>query len=238
MAILKAIILKSIPYSETQRILHVFAAEKGYTSLITPESWFKRKSNTSFQCMQIVEIEYIQNKRERLHKVKTITLDKNTTAIYFDIYKMNIALLWGEILYLVLRNEERNEPLFEYLENSIEYLNSSQNDIANFNLFFLFRLCGLLGFSIDTSTFRPGYVFNINDGHFYPQGYNDTYLTGPHSARIIQQFCTCPLKKVGNIPLNRQSRSILLDILFLFLGFHLNIDFNIKSIKVIREIFS
>ncbi|KIO45350.1 MULTISPECIES: DNA repair protein RecO [Porphyromonadaceae] len=238
MEVTNAIVLKNIPYTENQRILSVFSAERGFLSLITPVNTIKRRNNHATQCMQIVEIEYIFNEKNNIHKLTTIVNTRNTTAIYLDVYKMNIALLWGEILNLTLRNEGKNETLYEYIENSIEYLNSAQRDIANFNLFFLFHLASLLGFDINSSTYRPGYILNLNDGNFYPTAGNDSYSTGPHAAQAIYKLCNSPLADIGNIPLNRQSRSIILDILLLFLSFHLNINFNIKSIKVIREIFS
>ncbi len=234
----KAVILKSIPHSEQQQILHVYSEERGYMQLITPAALFKRKTNSSAQCMQVVEIEFIPNERGGLHKLKTLSTLVNTSEIYFDVYKMNIALLWGEVLHLMLRDSEPNPGLFEYIKASVEYLNATQEDIANFNLLFLFRLSKLLGFSIDHSTYQDGYVFSINDGCFYPAATSSSYHSGPHAAKAIHSLCTCQLQTLKNIPLNQQSRKILLDIVLLFLGFHLNIDFNTKSIRVIREIFS
>ena len=209
----KAIILKSIPHSEQQQILHVYSEERGYMQMITPLALFKRKANTSAQCMQIMEIEFIPNERGGLHKLKSLSPLVNTSAIYFDVYKMNIALLWGEILNLVLRDSDPNPGLYEYISK-------------------------LLGFSIDNSTYHPDHVFNINDGCFYPAGSPGNYYTGPLSAKAIHALCTCQLQELKNIPLNQQGRKILLDIALLFLGFHLNLDFNTKSIRVIREIFS
>lgn len=238
MQTVKAIILKSLPYSEQQQIMHVYSAERGYMQLITPMALFKRKNNHTVQCMQIVEIEYFPNERGGLHKLKSASSLVNTSSVYFDVFKMNIALLWGEILDLVLRHSDPNEDVFEYIRYSVEYLNTSREDIANFNLLFLFRLSRIMGFGIDTDTYRPDYVFNINDGCFYPTGAPENYYTGPHSARIIRELCVCPLESLKDIPLNQQSRKILLDIALLFLGFHLNLDFNTKSIRVIREIFS
>lgn len=53
----------------------------------------------------------------------------------------------------------------------------------------------------------------------------------------IYKLCTCAVHEVKDIPLNQAARNILLDIIFLFYSTHLNINFNIKSIQVIREIF-
>ena len=106
--------------------------------------------------------------------------------------------------------------MFDYLTHSIEYLNSTHNDIGNFNLYFLYRLAGFIGFRINTSSWQENYVFNINDGSFYPSDPATPYISGPNTAKIIYQLCTCPLAEIKAIPLNRQSRNILLDVILLF----------------------
>lgn len=232
----RAIILKSANYSDTQKIVHAYTREMGYLSFISPAFIFKKR-NCAANSMQIVEIEFFENEKSNLHKLKSITPISNTSAIYFDVYKMNIALLWSEVLNLILKNEQKNENLFDFIVQSTEYLSSAQDNSGNFNLFFLYRLTTLLGFRIDTASWAEGYVFNINDGCFCPSGTDSPYISGPNSAKVVCRLCTCQLEELKELALNRQSRNILLDIIFLFFGIHLNIDFNIKSIRVIREIF-
>ena len=218
MEIVQGIILKTIPYSETQKIIRIYTKEKGYLSMISPSVVFKRKTKT-VHLLQISEIEFFENEKSDLHKLRQISPIINLPELYFDIFKMNILLLWGEILNLILKNEGKNEELFDYLTHSIEYLNSTHNDI-------------------NTSSWQENYVFNINDGSFYPSDPATPYISGPNTAKIIYQLCTCPLAEIKAIPLNRQSRNILLDVILLFYSIHLNINFNIKSIQVIREVFA
>ena len=224
MEIVQGIILKTSPYSETQKIIRIYTKEKGYLSMISPSVVFKRKTKT-VHLLQISEIEFFENEKSDLHKLRQISPIINLPELYFDIFKMNILLLWGEILNLILKNEGKNEELFDYLTHSIEYLNSTHNDIGNFNLYFLYRLAGFIG-------------FRINTGSFYPSDPATPYISGPNTAKIIYQLCTCPLAEIKAIPLNRQSRNILLDVILLFYSIHLNINFNIKSIQVIREVFA
>ena len=205
--------------------------------MISPSVVFKRKTKT-VHLLQISEIEFFENEKSDLHKLRQIFPIINLPELYFDIFKMNILLLWGEILNLILKNEGKNEELFDYLTHSIEYLNSTHNVIGNFNLYFLYRLAGFIGFRINTSSWQENYVFNINDGSFYPSDPATPYISGPNTAKIIYQLCTCPLAEIKAIPLNRQSRNILLDVILLFYSIHLNINFNIKSIQVIREVFA
>lgn len=124
MEIVQGIILKTSPYSETQKIIRIYTKEKGYLSMISPSVVFKRKTKT-VHLLQISEIEFFENEKSDLHKLRQISPIINLPELYFDIFKMNILLLWGEILNLILKNEGKNEELFDYLTHSIEYLNST-----------------------------------------------------------------------------------------------------------------
>lgn len=236
MELTKAVVLKTLNYTDTRKIIQVYSEERGYLSLISPSVVFKRKSNP-VQTMQPVEIEYFWNDKGNLHTVRSISPLVNLPELYFDIYKMNIILLWGEILNLILKNEGKNEDLFTFLTRSVEYLNSTRSDTGNFNLFFLYRLAGLIGFRINAASWQENYVFNIADGSFYPDTAGTPYISGPNTAKMIHRLCTCEVEELREIPLNRQSRNILLDVILLFYSTHLNIDFNIKSIRIIREVF-
>ena len=40
----RGIILNTVPFSDTQKIIHLYAKEKGYLSMLSPSSVFKRKN--------------------------------------------------------------------------------------------------------------------------------------------------------------------------------------------------
>lgn len=231
------IVLKVTAYTDTQKIVHLYTREKGYLSMIAPSAIFKRKSKP-VHLLQIAEVAYMENERGGLHRLQSAESAVNLPELYFDVIKMNIVLLWGEILNILLKNEGKNEAVFDLVVQSAEYLNTSEGDTGNFNLFFLYRLAAPLGFRIDTETWREGYLFNAGDGCFYPADGRMPCISGPNTARIVHRLCTCEVKELRAIPLNRAARNILLDVILAFFRIHLNTDFNIKSIRVIREIFA
>ena len=236
MELCKAIILKTSHYSDTQKMVYAYSQEKGYITFISSSFLFRQKKQP-IQLMQISEIEYIENAKTGIHKLQTISPLYASPNIYFDIIKMNILLLWGEVLHLILRHEEKNETLFQFITESIEYLNETTQGIGNFNLLFFYRLSGIIGYRIQTDSWQAGYLFNVQDGCFYPSGQQHGEISGPNTAHIIYKLCTGSIQEIMEIPLNQHSRNILLDIVLLYFSGHLNINFNIKSINVIREVF-
>ena len=95
-----------------------------------------------------------------------------------------------------------------------------------------------MGFRIDAESWREGHVFHAGDGCFHAPESGTPCISGPNTAKIIHRLCTCEVEDLKGIPLNREARNILLDVILTFYSIHLNIDFRVKSIRVIREIFA
>ena len=153
-------------------------------TFMAPSFVFKRNNSRTAVCMQIAEIELYENTRSGLHKLKTMIPVVHNAAVYLDVYKMNIALLWSEVLNLLLKKEPKNDALFDFIRYSVEYLNTTDGDIANFNLFFLYRLAALMGFRINTETYADGSLFNVHDGNFVLPGSGASFISGPNAANI------------------------------------------------------
>ena len=89
------VILKTQDYTDNRKIVSVFSKERGYMTFMAPSFVFKRNNSRTAVCMQIAEIELYENTRSGLHKLKTMIPVVHNAAVYLDVYKMNIALLWS-----------------------------------------------------------------------------------------------------------------------------------------------
>ncbi len=59
--------------------------------------------------------------------------------------KQTIALFLGEFLFYALRNEGASQPLFQFLLNSLLWLDGKESGFANYPVTFLIRLTRFLG---------------------------------------------------------------------------------------------
>lgn len=85
MEIVQGIILKTSPYSETQKIIRIYTKEKGYLSMISPSVVFKRKTKT-VHLLQISEIEFFENEKSDLHQNSVKSLRSSTCPSYISIF--------------------------------------------------------------------------------------------------------------------------------------------------------
>jgi DNA repair protein RecO (recombination protein O) len=233
-----AIVLKNAQLPGGRVVTRVFSRERGYLSLVVPRMIDGRPTAAFTRCMQPVEIEFDDLPRGDLRRVLSIAPSRPVEEIYGDVIKRGVALLWSEVLAPVLAHEERNEPLHDYLARSVEYLNAAAAGVANFNLFFLYHLCAFLGFRVDTSSYRRGYLFNVTDGHFHAPPPTSPFTPDAHHSALIRGLCDDPLEASARLPLDRSSRVALLDTVLHFIGFHLDVNFDTKAIRVVRSIFS
>lgn len=230
-----AIILKRIQYNDKQSIIHTYTLKDGFMEFITPNSSQRKK--WGIIPMQVVEIEFFLNQKGKINSVKNI-YSVNSNASTFEIANMNILMLWAEVLSVILRKEDCNPNIFDYIRSSIEYINEDTQNAQILNLFFLYNLLKFIGFKIDTSTYREDYLFSVEDGCFYPEKSPNKTISGVNSAKIIFKLSTCKAKDIDKIRLHKNSIKILLDIFLIYIDRHLNTKlYNNKSIKIIYEVF-
>lgn len=98
MEIVQGIILKTSPYSETQKIIRIYTKEKGYLSMISPSVVFKRKTKT-VHLLQISEIEFFENEKSDLHQTPSNLSDHQPARVIFRYFQ-------DEYPFVVGRNSE------------------------------------------------------------------------------------------------------------------------------------
>ena len=144
----QAIVLHSLKYGESKLIVDMFTRMHGRQSFIVsiPKTNKGKMKKQFFQPLTLLEIETDIRPKLQLQKLDDVRLAVPFTSIPFEPDKLAIALFVAEFLYYALRSEQRNELLYDYLENSILWLDGQQNRFANFHLVFLLRLTRFLGF--------------------------------------------------------------------------------------------
>jgi DNA repair protein RecO (recombination protein O) len=129
-----------------------------------------------------------------------------------------------ELLVKTLREEETNLPLFQFLVESIVYLEETEEHYENFHLQFLAKLASYLGFGAETVREMEQ---ELNE-NLYP------YKLEPVMRDSLQAFIHLPFDYPAH--LTRLQRSKLLDTLVFYYKIHLEGLGEIRSLEVLREL--
>ena len=136
---LKAIVLHSIKYKENSSIVYLYTNGFGrQTYLINGLRSSKGKTKVNlFHSLFLLDIEAYHNPKSDIQRLKECQLTVPLQSIPFTLTKSSLALFISELLYKVIREEEPNTDLFDFLYHSIMMLDQLEDGVANFHLHFL-----------------------------------------------------------------------------------------------------
>ena len=235
----QAIVLHSLKYGETRLIVDMFTRSQGRQSFIVsiPKSVKGKIKKQLFQPLTLLEIESDLRPKLQLQKLSDVRLASPFSSIPFDPNKLSISLFIAEFLYYALRSEQHNEPLFDYIVNSIQWLDAQTDRFANFHLVFLMRLSRFLGFYPNLDHYQTGDYFDLRESIFLstPPVHRD--FLHPQEAEKIQLMMRMDFPTMHLFRMSHQERNRLLEVSLIYSRLHLPDFPELKSVSVLQELY-
>ena len=218
----QGIVLGYIRYRETSVIANVFTEAWGLQGYLVQGVRTKkpRYSIALFQPLMLLDMVVYHKKQGGLQRVAEIRCHRPNSHILGNLKKAAIAVFLAEFLSKVVREEECNKGLFDFLRQSVITLDEEATHYELFYLRFLLQLGHYLGFGIDKA--EDIYVQLRRSGQYrmMPQ----EVIAGIDS--LIQ----------GYVPMDRGLRRQVTDVLIRFYQLHIDSLDTLKSLKVLQEI--
>jgi len=232
----KAIVLSALKYQEKSLIVKCFTLSEGLKSYFVPSAFSLKKSNQRiayFQPLTLIEIEANHKNKASLEYFKEVKISFPYTSITTNIFKSTIVIFLSEVLHHAIKEEEKNESLFTFLETALIWLDT-HDEIANFHLILLLEVTKFLGFYPDDSDVDFPF-FDIVEGNFsLHQGMNSI---AQNESLLLKKLME--LKFDSDLKLFTSSeRQIVLKILLDYYTIHLDGFKRPKSLEVLKEVFS
>jgi DNA repair protein RecO (recombination protein O) len=234
------IVLHTIKYSENSLILIVYTEEYGRQSYMLTGIHSKKTSSAKklIQPLSILSFEVYYKSSRELQKIKEYKSISPLTGIHSSIVKTTIGLFIAEILYRAIKEEEKNSNLFSFIFNSIQYLDLADKGVENFHLTFLIQLSKYLGFFPDDNYDSYHSCFNTLIGSFVPFTEHDKNLVNPYESLIIKKIIHMNYHDLAELEITGSIRTAILDKLILFYQAHSEGISQMKSHKILQEVFS
>lgn len=229
----KAIVISSLRYQEKSLIVRCFTHSSGLKSYFVPSAFTaKKKSIAYFQPLTLIEIEANHKNKGSLEHFKEVKIAVPYQTLNTDIVKSTIVIFLSEVLHHAIKEEEKNESLFTFLETALIWLDT-HDEIANFHLILLLEITKFLGFYPDDSDIELPF-FDIVEGHF----------AFHQSINCISAQDTFLFKKLLELKFDSSQkfftaseRQILLKTILDYYVIHLVGFKKPKSLEVLREVF-
>lgn len=230
----EGIILRTIKYSETSIITKVFTRELGIQSYIVKGVRNEKNRNKAvvFLPGNILEIDVYKRNSKELQFLKEFRFKSIYHSITFNVIKSSMMMFLMEILNKVLKEEEHNEELYVFIENSLLQLDNMLEIDLNFHLHFLIQLTAYLGFSPSDNYTDYTCHFNLAEGVFVENNTEHLHCLDSINSKWISNLLHH--EKLEGI--NNASRELLLQHILQYYNFHLPNFNDIKSHKILHEV--
>ena len=185
----RAIVLQSIKYGDSSLVVKMLTEEMGVQSFMV-KGVFGKKSKMKaalFQNMTLLEI-VAEIGGSSLGFIKEISLAhyyKNNTV---DFKKTTILIFISELLSKSIAESEPDTALFNYVYESMLWLDEVESSYADFPIIFAMRLSFYLGFFPNTDTYTEGSCFDLLDGNFKTLN-NDIYQIDAELSEAFYFMC-------------------------------------------------
>jgi DNA repair protein RecO (recombination protein O) len=234
----KAIVLSSLKYNDSSLIVKCYTEDEGLKSYLIRGILKAKKGGLKvayFQPLTQLNIIASHNNKGTLNSIKEVQISNPYKTIYKDIVKQSVVMFLSEVLTYSIKEEETNNPLFDYLESGLNWLDL-HDKITNFHLLFLLNLTRFLGFYPDLSE-KDKLGFDLVEGNFTNITSQKNIIVGNNFYQF-KKLLGINFDGIENVSFNKHERQVVLKIIIQYFELHLDGFRKPKSLQILETVFS
>ena len=234
----EAIILNSLKHSDKTTIVNCYTKHFGRISFAVFCTHGKKSAvrTAHLQPLSVVEIDVMHVPGRDMQRIKDLKMDFTFSSIPFDPVKSALALFLAEMLSKVLRQPDEDDILFNFLLDSVKYLDKENQNLADFHLIFLLKLTQYLGFYPNYDSNEIKY-FDLMNGVFELHKPSHTHFLSDDYALLFFSLLNSDYNETGHLNIGRNTRKILLKAILDYYRLHVSDFHGLKSLAVFQSLF-
>ncbi len=236
----EGIVLRGVKYGENNIIATIYTKEWGRQAYIVNVSRNRKSQNRSgiLQPLFFVNIVAYQKNTREIQRIKELKNQPVYQSIPFDVVKSSQIIFLAELLYKIFREQESSPDTFSFIKNSLLYYDLTENPAANFHLWFMFRMTEFAGIMPDTS--KAGFEgwFDMRGGAIVPFEPSHPFFMNKEATGVLIKLASLEIKDIAKLRISSPLRNSLTLKLVEYYQLHFERLGEIKSLKVLHELFS
>jgi len=220
-----AIILRTVDYGDSSKILTVLSHEDGKIALIAHSAKKpKNKFSGLIEVGNILDVVYYLKKNRSVQILKEASYAEKTFSLRQDFEKMAVSLSAIELIEQLLHQSEVNKPLFNFTRNFLTWLDDSDVPTASIFPYLQIRLINVMGLGLQLQSSENSnspYYLNIEHGTVGTKGATSrSYKLTDNQFHYIAKTIQSHNSAVFNIPFANDELKELVTYLDRYLYFH------------------
>ncbi len=236
----RGIVFHKIKYSESSFIIKVYTEQFGLQTLMV-RGIRSRKSKFKaalFQHLSLLDLVIYRNEKKDIHHIKEVKTAYPFSTIPFSIKKSSIAIFINEVLYKSIKEEEKNDPLFQFLYNSIQILDMKEEGLAEFHILFLIQLSKYLGFFPTGNFSENKQTFDLLEGKFINSSNSSNLVMNRPFSEFLFRSLALNYDSSKGLGLSGKLKNEFLEYLLKYYRMHIPSFGELNSHIILREVLS
>lgn len=234
----RGIVFKTTDYAETSVIVQIFTETFGLQSYII-NGIRKPKAKIRLNMIQplhLVDLVVYHKPNGNIQRIAELRNSPIFESIPYNLVKSSLTLFLNEVLYKVVRQHHDDEPLFEFVFQSIILLDKMEIGLANFHLWFMIRLSRFLGFFPQLPNVKVAPYFDLSSGVFTSSPPPHIYFLHGKLTEVFSDLLIMDLKEMHLLKITADDRKAVLAKILEYYRLHIDSFGEIRSHKIIEEV--
>lgn len=234
----KAIVLYASKYPRGY-IVHCYMREFGRLSCVVNDVKSKRSPfrKVLLQPLSLVDVVLSADSNNALPRLRESCTSYVYASIPYDFYKNTISIFLAEFLSKVLREEQQDATLFDFIDSSFRFFDMTEKTTANFHIAFLLQLSYFLGIAPNMEESHLAY-FDMLEARFVSQKPLHNHFLFAEEKNFFSQLMRMNYQNMSKFSFSHSERVKILSQIIEYYQIHLGKFGSLRSLEVLQEVFA
>ncbi|MBR3709858.1 MAG: DNA repair protein RecO [Bacteroidales bacterium] len=231
-------VLQSIRYGDSSLIVRIYTLNFGLQSYMVKGVKGKGSKNRVAFFQPMTFLRFVQSGKPTPSGLAFLR-DPEVLYAYQSVpnvmNKSAILMYLAELLSHTLTQQERNENLYQFVYQSLVWLDLVETGYANFPLYFTLEMSRFLGF-YPKSNYKEHSFFDMMEGQFVMAQPQHQYFIDCEGSKMLSLLLNRSIDELSSLTMNGLQRNNLLDGIITFMRLHAPVLKGLQSHEVLKEV--
>ena len=194
--------------------------------------------SAQFQPLNLIDLKYREARKSDLRQILDLKVINPFTDLPFNPIKRSIAIFIAELLQNAIKEQEQNLKLFEFLYNSIHWIDLSKKGYNHFHLMFMMKLTKHLGFYPTLDLDKEAKYFDLQQGVFRSVAPPHSNFIDSEQLSAWKQLINIKLETINNLLFSNSLKRKLLQTMMMYYKLHLIHFKELNSHHILQSVFN
>jgi DNA repair protein RecO (recombination protein O) len=235
----RGLVLHSLNYNDTYSIVSVFTEEFGPVAYLLSKTKGKKTgiSKSLFHALAVLDLEVDHQNLRDIQRLKEAKVHLPLFSLLNDPVKSAICIFLSEFISKLIKEIEPNKLLFDYILQSIRILDLSNKTYANFHLVFMIRFSRFMGFYPNSTGYRKGMFFDMQNGAFASYKPSHNHFLNPDESETLSLLLRMNYENMQRFRFSGNQRKDIIYKILEYYRLHLTNFSELKSLEVLHAVF-